>query len=90
VKQNDNRPGTATRPFLDQVMPKKKAAAVPEPVLISKLIKWPQDWIDRIDSARGDVPFSEFVRQAVADKIGADGLSEMPGWGTGRWKDKKD
>jgi hypothetical protein len=67
------------------MMPKKKTAPV-KPELIGKLIKFPADWVERIDAQRGDVPFSDFVRQAVLDKVGAKGLSEMPGWGMGRWK----
>lgn len=70
-------------------MPKKRPAPKkPEliPELIPKLIKWPEDWIEKIDAMRGDVPFSDFVRQAVLDKIGRLALSSMPGWGKGRLK----
>jgi len=66
-------------------MPKKRPA--PQKVeLVSKLLKWPADWIERIDATRGDTPFSDFVREAVLDKIDREGLSEMPGWGKGRLK----
>lgn len=67
-------------------MPKKRTKMPPKADLTSKLIKFPQDWIERIDAQRGDQSFSDFVRQAVLDKIGAKGLSEVPGWGQGRWK----
>lgn len=36
---------------------------------IRKDIRWNQDEIDRIDSARGDVDFSEFVRDAAMEKV---------------------
>lgn len=68
-------------------MPKKKAR--PKPVLESKLIKWPTDWIARIDRARGEMSFSDFVREAVLDKIGREGLCEMPGWGKASQDNKK-
>jgi hypothetical protein len=42
--------------------------------------------LERIDQVRGDMSFSDFVRQTVLEKIGRQGLSEMPGWGLGRWK----
>ncbi len=72
-------------------MPKKKAAAAPpQAELIPKPIKWPKDWIERIDAARGDVSFADFVRNAVMDQVGREGLSEIPGWGMGRWKDKQE
>lgn len=69
----------------------KKRTKTPPPVaeLTPKLIKWPIDWIERIDAQRGDLSFSDFVRQAVLEKIGAEGLSEVPGWGQGRWKSEK-
>lgn len=54
--------------------------------LKSKPIQWPEDWLERIDQVRGDMSFSDFVRQTVLEKIGRQGLSEMPGWGLGRWK----
>ena len=69
-------------------MAKKKAEPKkpPENGLRPKLIQFPQDWIERIDAQRGGVSFSDFVRQAVLDKIDSMGLSEVPGWGQGRWK----
>lgn len=36
---------------------------------IRKDIRWNQDEIDRIDLARGDVDFSEFVRDAAMGKV---------------------
>lgn len=36
---------------------------------IRKDIRWNQNEIDRIDEARGDVDFSEFVRDAAMDKV---------------------
>lgn len=65
-------------------MPKRKAKAPQPAELTTKLIKWPKDWIARIDEQRGEVSFSDFVRQAVLDKIGSQGLSELPGWGGSR------
>lgn len=52
--------------------------------LVAKLIKFPADWVSRIDKARGDESFSDFVRTAVLEKIDRRGLSEMPAWGQGR------
>ncbi|MDB5344332.1 MAG: hypothetical protein JWP89_2709 [Schlesneria sp.] len=65
----------------------KKKPAGPQP-LVSKLIKFPQDWIERIDATRGDLSFSDFVRQAVGDKLGTDGLSQMAKWGGDRLTEK--
>ena len=53
---------------------------------MKKLILWPEDWVKAIDAARGDVPFSDFVRDVVMDRVGGKGLSEMPAWGQGRPK----
>ncbi len=36
---------------------------------IRKDIRWNQDEIDRIDEAREHTDFSEFVRDAVMDKV---------------------
>lgn len=63
---------------------RKKGAAVVK--LVPKIIQWPSDWIERIDELRGETSFSDFVRQAVLAQIGQHGLSEVPGWGQGRWK----
>lgn len=61
-------------------MPKKTKS----PELVAKLVKFPADWIERIDQARGKQSFSDFVRDAVAEKVGRRGLSEVPQWGQGR------
>lgn len=65
-------------------MPKKKT--IPKPTVVKKLLLLPSDWVDRIDVQRGTVSFADFVRSAVLEKIGREGLSEMPGWGKGRLK----
>jgi hypothetical protein len=59
------------------------------PQLVSKLIKFPSDWVKRIDRVRGQTPFNEFVREAVLERIGKQGLSEMPAWGQGRQKKRQ-
>jgi len=68
-------------------MPKKKSPPKPtKPELDRKQLILPMDWVERINAQRGEVSFADFVRGAILDKIGAEGLSEMPGWGMGRWK----
>lgn len=64
-------------------MPKKRTKTPPKADLTAKLIKFPQDWIERIDAVRGDVSFSDYVRAAVLTRLGRsrDGLSDFPGWG---------
>jgi hypothetical protein len=59
------------------------------PVITTKLLKLPTDWVARIDCLRGEVSFNEFVRQALLEKIGRDGLSSMPAWGQGRPKARR-
>ncbi|MGE0105126.1 MAG: hypothetical protein AB7U64_22585 [Blastocatellales bacterium] len=54
-----------------------------EVALVPKLIKWPEDWVAAIDEARGEIPFSDFVRDAVRARL-TGALSEMPAWGQGR------
>lgn len=61
--------------------------AVSEPGLVPKLIRWPADWVERIDAVRGDESFSDFVRNTVRSAIDPeDQLSEVPQWGQGRPK----
>ncbi len=58
-----------------------------EPGLIPKLIRWPADWVARIDAVRGDESFSDFVRNTVRSAIDVEGqLSDVPQWGQGRPK----
>lgn len=54
-----------------------------ETVLVPKLIRWPQDWVERIDQVRGDQSFSDFVRTAVHMLIDNGELSSPPAWGQG-------
>lgn len=56
--------------------------------LQTKILKLPGDWIEAIDAARGEQSFSDFVRDAIREKLGRSGrgLSEMPAWGQGRRK----
>lgn len=49
--------------------------------LVAKLIRWPADWIERIDAVRGEQSFSDFVRSAVFPLIDNDDLSDAPQWG---------
>ena len=51
--------------------PKKTPAVKPaaDVELVSKLIRWPADWVERVDSVRGELSFSDFVRQAVLKQI---------------------
>ena len=67
-------------------MPKKRVKQPPKAVLVSKLIKFPSDWVERIDASRGEAAFAEFVRSAVLAQIDSQGLSEFPGWGGDRQK----
>jgi hypothetical protein len=66
---------------------------MPKPKLTAKLIMFPADWVQRINKARGTMPFSDYVRAAVLNRlcgdIGTNGLSEMPAWGQGRPPKKK-
>ncbi len=34
-----------------------------------KIIRWTQDEIERIDTVRGEIDFSDFVRDAAMDKV---------------------
>lgn len=52
--------------------------------LIAKLIRWPADWVARIDEVRGEQSFSDFVRSAVLPLIDNGELSGAPQWGQGR------
>lgn len=45
------------------------------PELVRKFIKFPADWLARIDEHRGDESFSEFVREAVRQRLESDELS---------------
>jgi len=65
-------------------MAKKKPKTPKKPELVRKQIIIPEQWAERIDAARGEVPFSDFVREAILDKIGREGLVVMPQWGQGR------
>lgn len=56
--------------------PKKQTNQKPE--MVQKVILFPADWIPRIDEARGEMKFSDFVRQAVLARIDSQGLSEPP------------
>ena len=42
-----------------------KGDATTETLLVTKLIRWPQDWVERVDQVRGEQSFSDFVRTAV-------------------------
>jgi hypothetical protein len=71
-------------------MPKKKPQAKSaDPQLVTKVLKFPADWIERIDLERGGTSFSDFIRSCVRANIDAQGLSEVPGWGHGRWKKRE-
>jgi len=63
-------------------MPKK--ATKRKPQLVSKIVRLPTDWVDRVDQARGGQSFSDFVRELIIERIGRAGLSDMPAWGQGR------
>lgn len=52
--------------------------------LTAKLIRWPADWVERIDAIRGEQSFSDFVRTTVHAVIDDGQLSEPPQWGQGR------
>jgi hypothetical protein len=54
-----------------------------ETVLVPKLIRWPGDWVERIDQVRGEQSFSDFVRTAVHMLIDNGELSVPPAWGQG-------
>lgn len=54
--------------------------------LVPKLIRWPADWVARIDAVRGDESFSDFVRNKVRAAIDDGSLSTPPQWGQGRPK----
>ncbi|MBI1310026.1 hypothetical protein GC176_01875 [bacterium] len=55
-----------------------------EAPLVPKLIRWPADWVERIDAVRGEQSFSDFVRDAVHAVIDDGQLSGSPQWGQGR------
>ena len=61
----------------------QKPDATTETILVSKLIRWPQDWVERIDQVRGEQSFSDFVRTAVHMLIDNGELSDPPAWGQG-------
>ena len=42
-----------------------KGDATTETVLVPKLIRWPQDWVEWVNQVRGEQSFSDFVRTAV-------------------------
>jgi hypothetical protein len=54
-----------------------------ETALVPKLIRWPQDWVERVDQVRGEQSFSDFVRTAVHMLIDNGELSSPPAWGQG-------
>ena len=35
-----------------------------------RIVHFPAEWIPMIDEVRGEIPFSEFVREAVREKVG--------------------
>jgi len=47
------------------------------------LIRWPQDWVERVDQVRSEQSFSDFVRTAVHMLIDNGELSVPPAWGQG-------
>ncbi|MDA1162146.1 MAG: hypothetical protein O3B13_03500 [Planctomycetota bacterium] len=51
--------------------------------LVPKLIRWPRDWVERVDLVRGEQSFSDFVRTAVHMLIDNGELSVPPAWGQG-------
>ena len=57
--------------------------AAEESPLVAKLIRWPSDWVERVDQVRGEQSFSDFVRNAVWLLIEDEGLSAPPAWGQG-------
>ncbi|NQV29195.1 MAG: hypothetical protein HQ518_32985 [Rhodopirellula sp.] len=61
----------------------QKQDAATETALVPKLIRWPQDWVDRVDQVRGEQSFSDFVRTAVHMLIDNGELSDPPAWGQG-------
>ena len=61
----------------------QKPDAATETVLVPKLIRWPGDWVERIDQVRGEQSFSDFVRTAVHMLIDNGELSVPPAWGQG-------
>ena len=52
--------------------------------LIAKLIRWPPDWVARINEVRAEQSFSDFVPSAVLPLIDNGDLSGAPQWGQGR------
>lgn len=55
--------------------------------LIRKNVNFPSDWIEAIDTARGNQSFGDFVRAAVLAQLTPKDrkrISEMPNWGQGR------
>lgn len=61
----------------------QKQDASRETDLVPKLIRWPRDWVERVDQVRGDQSFSDFVRSAVHMLIDNGELSGPPAWGQG-------
>ena len=61
----------------------QKPDTTTETVLVPKLIRWPQDWVERVDQVRGEHSFSDFVRTAVHMLIDNGELSNPPAWGQG-------
>jgi hypothetical protein len=61
-----------------------KQSEVSEAPLVAKLIRFPADWVERVDEVRGEQSFSDFVRLAVLSQIDNGTLSDSPQWGQGR------
>mgnify|MGYP007096659876 CR=1 FL=1 len=61
-----------------------RQSETPETPLVAKLIRFPADWVERVDEARGEQSFSDFVRLAVLSQIDDGSLSDSPQWGQGR------
>ena len=61
-----------------------KQSETSEAPLVAKLIRFPADWVDRVDAVRGEQSFSDFVRLAVLAQIDNGSLSDSPQWGQGR------
>lgn len=61
----------------------QKADATTETVLVPKLIRWPQDWVERVDQVRSEQSFGDSVRTSVHILIDNGELSVPPAWGQG-------
>jgi hypothetical protein len=57
------------------------------------LLRFPDDWREPLDNARGDDELAFFIRELILDRIGRNGLTPnfTRGQGGGRpaWKPKK-